>query len=162
MIVSKNVRDLALCAHVVSSVGWFGAIAAFLVFTVKGQSADDTNAVTACAEDLRLIGWGLVVPFCIAGLMSGILQSVVIRWGLLSHYWVVLKLMLMVGATALLFLHMDAVDRLAVDASTLGIPGSSRVFSSLKFDAIVALVLVAILSAISIYKPTGRVLNPGE
>jgi hypothetical protein len=44
MIMNPGVRKLALTAHVATSVGWLGAVAAFLVPSIAGLNS--TNAAT--------------------------------------------------------------------------------------------------------------------
>jgi hypothetical protein len=144
-----------------SSVGLMGAIAAFLLFSIKGSAAHEPELIAVCADGLSWIGWWLVVPLCIAALVSGILQSLITSWGLFQYYWVLLKLLAMIGATGLLFLHMNAVEQLAGN-SRIPVSVASGLFASLSFDAIAALVLLAVLSALSIYKPPGRVMTRAE
>jgi hypothetical protein len=151
-----------LFVHVTLSVAWLGAIASFLVFSLKGQFATNPLINIACAQALKWIGWWLVVPLCVSAFVSGIVQGLVSAWGLIQHYWVLLKLLLMVGATALLLLHMQAVDWLQLGGSPELLKRNAFVFSSLTFDAGAAVLLVLVLTALSIFKPAGQIFvrNP--
>ncbi len=43
MTMKQGVRKFALTAHVVASVGWLGAVAAFLAVAVVGLTSDDAQ-----------------------------------------------------------------------------------------------------------------------
>ncbi len=45
MIMPPRLRKFALTAHVTSSVGWLGAVAAFLVLAVAGLTSQGTREV---------------------------------------------------------------------------------------------------------------------
>ena len=47
MLMSPRVRRFALTAHVASSVGWFGAVAAFLALAVVGLTSADSQTIRA-------------------------------------------------------------------------------------------------------------------
>jgi hypothetical protein len=78
-------------------------------------------------------------------------------WGVFRHYWVVLKLLLTVGATGLLLLHMSAVSRAsAVASGTLRNLGFRALQIRLVFDTALALVVLLAATTLSVYKPWGR------
>src|SRR5262245_18839979 len=112
-MMRPNVRHAALTAHVTSSVGWFGAVVAFLALAVAGVASADAALVRAGYIAMEVIGWFVVVPFCIATLATGLIQSLGTSWGLFRHNWVVAKLAITVLATFLLVLHMQPVDEVA-------------------------------------------------
>lgn len=78
--------------HAAVSVGWMGAIAAFLALAVAALGSDD------------------------ADLVPGLVQSLRTEWGLFPYYWVVVTLVINVVATAVLLLFMSGlVVRLVID-----------------------------------------------
>lgn len=105
------VRRSALTVHVTVSVGWLGAVAAFLVVAVAGMRSIDGQRAVAAYLAAELITWWLIVPLCLASLISGVLQSIGTSWGLIRHYWVAIKLGLTVVATGLLLLTPDRSGR---------------------------------------------------
>src|SRR5437762_8087328 len=113
MRLSVGVRKLALTLHVASSVGWLGGVACFLVLAAVGMNSGAPQTVTAAYVGMQLIGWYGLVPAAFASLVTGVVQSLATEWGLFRHYWVFLKLILTIGSTALLVLHMGLVDSLA-------------------------------------------------
>jgi uncharacterized membrane protein len=155
--MSPSVRKLALTVHVASSVGWLGGVACFLVLALVGLNSRDAQTVSAVDVGLRLIGWYVLVPGAIASLVTGVVQSIGTEWGLFRHYWVFIKLLLTVGATALLLLHMQLVTSLGQAAAAGTIAGDAlrAARTQVAADAGFALVLLVAITALSVYKPWG-------
>ncbi len=49
MIMSSSLRKGALTAHITSSIGWFGAVAAFLALAIAGLFSQDREPVRAAS-----------------------------------------------------------------------------------------------------------------
>ena len=146
------------------SVGWLGAVAAYLALAIAGFTTRDTSMATATYRSMELIGWLVIVPCSLAALMSGLIQAVGTEWGLFRHYWIVAKLLLTLPATLVLLLHIPAVSRMARIAVDTAL--ASGDFRDLRLQLVVhavggLLVLVAI-TAISVYKPWGRIESAGR
>src|SRR5918997_738723 len=119
MTLAPSLRKLALTAHVTASVGWLGAVAAFLALAVAGLVADDGQSARAAYLAMEPVTWFVLVPLAVASLVTGVVQALGTAWGLFRHYWVVFKLVLNLVATSVLLLHMPAVKALAaVSADT--------------------------------------------
>src|SRR5260370_29801544 len=101
MILSPGLRKVALTAHVMSSIGWFGAVAAFLTLALVGMTSQDRELVRAAYLTMELTAWFVIVPFAFVSLGSGIVSSLGTKWGLFRSYWVLLKLVVTTGATFL-------------------------------------------------------------
>ena len=56
MIMTLRLRKLALTAHVTTSVGWLGAVAAFLVLGVVGLTSRDGESVGAADPPREVLG----------------------------------------------------------------------------------------------------------
>src|SRR5918999_302603 len=113
MAMRPRLRTLALTAHVVASVGWLGAIVAFLALAIVGLTSDDAQLVRAVYLTAEPLTWFVIVPAALASLVTGIVQSLVTTWGLFRHYWVVFKLVITVVATFVLLLYTETVGVLA-------------------------------------------------
>jgi hypothetical protein len=157
MAMTPRLRTLALTAHVASSIGWFGAVAAFLVLAVAGLTRESPNVVLACYVAMSLTTWFAVVPLAIISLISGAISSLGTKWGLVRHYWVMVKLVVSIFITALLALHMPLVDFLA-SASTKN-PAIAIGLHGLRIQMIfygaAAMLVLLLLTALSMYKPSG-------
>lgn len=152
-----TVRKVALTTHVVASVGWLGAVAAFLALAVVGLTSDDVQRARAVYVAMDVIGWWVIVPLCLASLVTGVVQSLGTPWGLVRHYWVAIKLTLTVLSTAVLFVHMRPISHLgAAAAARAPAPGDLRAMRlQLAVDAGAALLVLLVTTTLSVIKPRG-------
>lgn len=56
-MMTPALRKFALTAHVTSSVGWLGSVAAFLGIAVVGLVSPDAQTMRAVYVSMELIGW---------------------------------------------------------------------------------------------------------
>src|SRR4030081_3109528 len=99
MIMTPALRKLTLTAHVTSSVGLLGSIAAFLALGVAGLTGQDEPIVRAAYLAVDLTARFVIVPLAFASLLTGLVESLGTPWGLFRHYWVLAKFLLTVFAT---------------------------------------------------------------
>src|SRR5437667_3830355 len=117
MTMTPGLRKFALTTHVTSSVGWLGAVGSFLALAIAGLVGEDAQIVRAAYLSMHLTTWFVIVPLCLAALLTGIVQSLGTTWGLVRHYWVVTKLLLTALATIILLVHTQPIDRVAAVAA---------------------------------------------
>jgi hypothetical protein len=154
---APGTRKLLLTAHVTCSVGWLGAVGAFLALALAGLGSRNEQTVRAAYIAMDVAGWWVIVPMSLASLFTGVVQSLGTRWGLFRHYWVVAKLAIAVVATAVLLMHMQPIGyaaRVAAEGTLAG--GDLRGLRiQLVADAGAALVVLLAATALSVYKPRG-------
>jgi hypothetical protein len=157
MTMTPRLRKMALTAHVVSSIGWFGAVAAFLALAVAGLARQDALLVRAAYLAMGLITWFAILPLALVSLLSGLFSSLGTKWGLVRHYWVLVKLLITVLITILLLVHMQPVDLLAGAAARTTLLGSSLrgLRIQMAVYAIATLLVLLVLTVLSVYKPQG-------
>lgn len=157
IIMSPRVRKFALTTHVTSSVGWLGAVAGFLALAVAGVTSADAQLVRGAYLAMHFITWFVIVPFSIAALMTGLVQSLGTPWGVFRHYWIVAKLALTVIATLILLAHTQPIGQVATLASqTMLASGDLRQLRiQLIADAGAALMALLVATTLSVYKPWG-------
>jgi len=157
MAMTSGLRKFAPTIHVTSSVGWLGAVGAFLALAIAGVGSEDAQIVRAAFLAMHLTTWFVIVPLCLAALLTGIVQSLGTTWGLFRHYWVVTKLLLTVLATLILLVHTQPIDRVAAVAAqtTLAIGDLRQLRFQLVGDACGALFVLLVTTALSVYKPWG-------
>ena len=147
-------RKLVLTVHVLVSVGWLGAVVAFLVLAIVGAKSPSTDVARSVYPAMNTIGLAAIVPASLLALASGIVQSLETPWGLLRHRWVLTKLVLTVLATIALLLHQFIAIAEAARRAAAGVPvGSLGV--QLVVDAAIAAVVLVLTTVLSIYKPWG-------
>lgn len=149
-------RRSFLIVHVLSSVGWFGAVAAFLALAVAGLGSSDAQLVAAMYLAAQLITWYVIVPLGAVSFLSGVVQALGTQWGLVRHYWVLMKLVLTTGALGLLILHTSVVDSAAVHAAGGGMGGFDAMRLQLVIDSAAACAVLALTTLLSVVKPRGR------
>ena len=150
-------RKLSLSAHIVVSVGWLGAVAAYLALAVFGLESRDPFLVRAAYRAMEVVGWWVIVPLSIITLGGGVLAAVGTNWGLLRHWWIVVKLAMTVASILVLARHMRLVSRMSDLASASVLTGAD--YRLLRVQLVVhpiggLLVLVA-ATLLSVYKPIG-------
>ena len=157
MMMTPGVRKFALTTHVTSSVGWLGAVAAFLALAIAGVRSQDAQIVRAAYLSMHLTTWFVIVPLCLAALVTGIVQSLGTTWGLFRHYWIVTKLLLTVLATVILLVHTQPIDHVAAVAAqtTLASGDLRQLRIQLVGDACAALFVLLMTTTLSVYKPWG-------
>jgi hypothetical protein len=70
-----GLRTLALTTHITLSVGWIGAVLAYLVLVVAAMTRADAQTLRAAWLAMELIGWYLIVPLALASLLTGLVMS---------------------------------------------------------------------------------------
>src|SRR5215469_14007198 len=109
MMMPSDLRKFALTVHVVASVGWAGAVASFLALAIAGLFSADVQLVRASYLAMDLTYRAVVIPLGLASLITGLVSSLSTEWGLLRHYWVLVKLLLTIPASILMFVHVPPV-----------------------------------------------------
>jgi hypothetical protein len=158
MASRPRLRKFALTAHVVSSVGWLGAVITVLALAIAGVTSADPQTVRTAYLAMELTAWSALVPLALASLTTGIIQSLGTKWGLLRHYWVLAKLLITVLATVVLLLYTQTLDQLAGVAAQTTLSSEDLAVlqtPSVVLHAGVALLLLLAATTLAIYKPPG-------
>lgn len=155
--MTSHLRKFLLTGHVVVSVGWLGAIGAYLAMAIAGLTGHDVQTVRASYLSMEVVARVVIIPCALASVLTGIAQSLGSPWGLFRHYWVLTKLLLTIGALVVLIFHFAAVERMAHVAREEALaPGqltAERV--QLVVHAVGGMCVVLLALALSIYKPWG-------
>jgi hypothetical protein len=155
MTMGPGVRKLALTAHVVSSVGWLGAVAGFLALSVVGLTSQDAQTVRGAYLVMEPAAWFVLVPLAFASLLTGLVQALGTTWGLFRHYWVLFKLLINLVATTVLLIYMETFDVMAGVAADPSADLELVRTSSPLLHAGAALLLLLVATTLAVYKPRG-------
>jgi uncharacterized BrkB/YihY/UPF0761 family membrane protein len=146
------ITRLVLTAHVVTSVGWLGAVMAYLALDIVASASDNIANVRAAYFGMGLTIRVVIAPLAIASVLIGIVNALTSSWGIFRHYWVVVKLLLSIFATVILLLELQTVAYLAelasMNAEPRSLPGSL-------LHSIGGLVILIMVAVLSVYKPKG-------
>lgn len=152
--MTPRVRKLALAAHLTFSVGWIGAVVAYLALGVAAVSSSSTRTVRAAWIGMEVTGWYVIVPLAIGALLTGVVMALGTRWGLFQHYWVLISLLLTVFSTVILIFHMPDVSDLTAAAQEAEGADLAALGGDLAHPAIGLAVLLTV-QVLNIYKPRG-------
>jgi hypothetical protein len=158
MTLTPGLRKLVLTAHITASVGWLGAVAAYLALAVAGLTSQDAQMVRAAYLAMGLSIWFVIVPLSLASLVTGLLQSLTTTWGLVRHYWVLFKLLINVFANTVLLLYTQSIGYFAKVAAEPSL--SSADLGTLRnpthvLHSSAALLLLLVATVLAVYKPRG-------
>jgi hypothetical protein len=153
MQMSPGIRKLMLTVHVTSSVGWLGAIVAYIALNAPVYLSDDEQTVRAAYLMMEPVLRYALIPLAAVALVTGIVQALGTPWGLLRHYWVKISLVLTALAFVVLMLHLPAVEAMAAVAADPA--GDVDQLGGDLFHAVGGLVVLLVPLALNIYKPRG-------
>jgi hypothetical protein len=152
MAMSPRLRKFVLTVHILSSVGWVGAVAAYIALDVTAVTSRDIHLVRAAHLGMSLTIWYAVVPLALASVLVGVINALSTSWGLFRHYWVLLKLLLTVFATAILLVEAQTVTVIAEAAASLEDP---RVLPGSLPHSVGGILVLLVVTVLSVYKPRG-------
>lgn len=87
MPLTAGLRKFSLTVHVSASVGWLGAVAAFLALAITGVISEDVQTVRAISIALQPLTQWVIVSLALAALSSGVVQALGTPWGLFRTGW---------------------------------------------------------------------------
>jgi uncharacterized membrane protein len=152
--MAPKLRKLVLAIHITASVGWLGAVVAYLPFDVLAATSDDASLLRMSYGAMDIITTWVIVPLAIAAWSTGIIMGFGTKWGLFRHYWVVTSLVLTTLALIVLLVEARVVADLAAMAE-----GASetqlRSMPSTLVHSVGGLVVLLVVQVLNVYKPRG-------
>ena len=136
-------RKFLLATHITFTVGWLGAIAAFLAIAVAGLVSQDQATTRAAYLGMEWTGWFVIVPLSLGSLLTGLIQSLTTEWGLFRHYWILATFLINIFASSILLLFMQGLTTIEVATPKPVVHASA------------ALALLFLATALSVFKPRG-------
>jgi hypothetical protein len=152
--MTPRLRKFALSAHLTVSIGWIGAVLAYLALGVGAVTSDHVPTIRAAWTAMELTGWYVIVPLALASLLTGLVMALGTKWGLFRHYWVLFSFALTILATAVLLLHMPTVSVMADEAQEAEGASLDALGGDLLHPGI-GLVVLLVIQVLNLYKPPG-------
>jgi lysylphosphatidylglycerol synthetase-like protein (DUF2156 family) len=154
--MTPRTRKFALMAHIVASLGWIGAVAAFIVLDVTTVASDEVPVLRAAYIGMDLITTWAIVPLAFAAFLTGIIMSLGTKWGLFRHYWVIVTLVLTMAATVVLLIQVPGIAyRADVAANAASSDEAMRGLGNLLLHSIGGTIVLLVITALNVYKPRG-------
>lgn len=152
MTLTPGARKLLLTAHLVVSVGWIGAVIAYIALDITAASSRDVAAVRAAYLAMEVLALYTIVPLSLIALVTGIVISLGTAWGLFRHYWVVISLALTILAVSVLLVETRTIREMAAiarsDADPRQLPGTL-------VHSVGGLLILLLITVLNVYKPRG-------
>jgi len=156
MITVPQWRKITLAVHVTTSVGLLGGVASFLLLAIVGLTSPDIGMVRAAYPAMALIAWVIILPLAVSALLIGLIESLGTKWGLIRHYWVIVKLALTLIAIIVLLLQMGTVTYLGHVAQSIQPGDLVEPRTVMVVHSAGGLLVLLLPLALSIFKPRGR------
>jgi hypothetical protein len=156
--MTPNLRKFTLTMHLAFSVGWIGAVVAYLVLVVAAMTSQDAQTLRVSWIAMELIGRFAIVPLALASLLTGIIISLGTQWGLFRHYWVLFSLVLTLLATLVLLDHMQTVSffaGIAAEKESVDVGGLRSGLWGELLHAGAGLLVLLVIQVLNVYKPRG-------
>jgi hypothetical protein len=160
--LSPTLRKAMLVLHVISGVGWMGVDIALLVLLISARTTSDPILVASGLNALRMIVPVAVPPLSISSVVTGLILGLGTPWGLLRYWWVLVKLVLSLIMTILVFVALvPGVNSISVLVATGTSADTLRaslgpLLTGLLFPPIVSFLMLGIATILSIFKPWRR------
>ncbi|MGH3736546.1 MAG: hypothetical protein ACRDT6_13155 [Micromonosporaceae bacterium] len=160
--LSRRWRKVLLVVHVVTSVAWIGVDLVLLALAAAGLLSSNPDLLRAGYVAMGFLADTVVVPVALTALATGVVLAVGTPWGLIRYRWVLTKFVLtMVMATAVVFalrpsLNQAAARALQVPLERLPALGVGDPGIDAMVAPSVAMALLLVVTALSVYKPWGR------
>ena len=156
MKMGPRLRKFALAVHITTSVGWIGAVVAYIPLDVTAATSQDEQALRAAYLAMDLIARWVIVPLALAALVTGLVVSLGTSWGLFRHYWVLISLILTVAAVAILLTATQTIRSFASMAADPTMTGEDlSVLGNTLAHSVGGLLVLLVILALNIYKPRG-------
>jgi hypothetical protein len=144
-----------LLLHVLTSIGFVGAVAGFLALAITGALTGNADIIRAVYVSCGVLTWDVIVPLAWAALLIGIVQSLITPWGLFRYYWVIIKLVLTVIAVAVLMIQTQNIGMVAQMALAGQVDGLAGPRTGMLLHGTGGMIVLIVITILSIYKPKG-------
>jgi hypothetical protein len=155
--MSTSLRKGVLLAHVATSVGAAGAVAAFLALSITGSVTISSSLARACFVANAVIAQYVILPLVVSAVAIGMLQALTTPWGLIRHYWILVKLYMTIAIWLVLLIQLKNISDLATAllAGNDTIQGIESLKQSQLIHAVTGLASLVAIVALSVIKPRG-------
>ncbi len=156
--MSSQLRKFVLAIHLISSVGWIGAAAAYLALVVIVLTSQDARAVQDAILLMYPIDWFIILPFAAIGFSTGLVLSLATPWGLFRHWWTLFSFLLAIFGLFVLNEYSLTLREMAVVAAKPVLTGSELAMLKDPGHAVHnvgGLGLLLVIAVLNIYKPRG-------
>ncbi len=140
---SKNVRDLLVWLHAVTSVAWMSQALALLALLITGLNTSDPGIRLSAYTMAEVLDEGVLLHLANTSIFSGLMLSALTPWGYFRYWWVFTKFVITLSQLYMgifvLSPRLQALARAAEQGSAgspvFMIAGSALMVSAIAFQA---------------------------
>lgn len=147
--LKPRARKIWLLLHVAISVGWFGGAYAMLVMGIAAMTHAGQPLRPAAYELMHLSDTMIMIPGSLGALVTGVVLALYTQYRLLHFWWVLVKLVLTIGAMVYAYLYVATTVRAAI-------AGTQNVENDVIVGSVAMLVILFATTLLSVVKPWGR------
>ena len=156
MRLSPPLRKAALVVHLGVSVGWIGAVAAYLALDLTTATSADPVSLRASYLGMGLIAGAVIVPLAVATLGTSLAVTLGTKWGLVRHWWVLVSLALTVFAAAVLLVETGTIAAYAAAAADPSTTDTElRGLGNTLVHSVGGSLVLLVVLVLNVYKPPG-------
>ena len=155
-MMSSGVRKFALSVHLTFSIGWIGAVAAYLTLDLTVATSQDPGTIRSAWIAMGVITARAIVPLAIASLFTGLVMGLGTKWGLFRHWWVLISLVLTIFATVVLLSESGLIGHnAAIAADPATADHEVRALTSTLPHSAGGMAVLLVVQVLNLYKPRG-------
>ena len=134
---------------------------AFLIFSITIAASNDASLINTCYRLMHLLSRTSVRASTIGTTLTGLLLTILTKWGLLKFYWVIAKegLTLLVIGLNLWGMYAWTFQAIILSQSATWQGDFFIVKTELWTGIIIQLLSLVLMYIISVFKPWGRRVN---
>lgn len=158
LAVRPRLRKAVLVLHITTAVGWMGADIVLFILLYTGLTTDDGAIAAACYRAVSVFVPVAVPVLSLGMLATGLLLGWGTKWGLLRHWWVLVKLALATIMVILVFASLlpgvnDLSDADAAMGASAVRDSLGSAPSQMMYPPVVSFLMLATAAILSVYKP---------
>jgi vacuolar-type H+-ATPase subunit I/STV1 len=143
----RRPHKVALLAHILTSVGWFGIAVVVAFCGIAAAVTSDPTLAHALYRTMETAPW-LSIPVGVLAVATGVLLGLGTTFGLVRNWWVVAKIAI---AAAVIATDALLVGSAAHDAAVSG-DGAGPLYG----PTVAHVVVLGVATVLSVFKPWGR------
>ncbi|PTM59670.1 DUF2269 family protein [Desmospora activa] len=154
-------RKWLLSLHLLFAAILFGVTVAFLILTLTAANTRDPEVLQACYTSMHILAKTSVRASTIGTVVTGILLSVLTRWGLFRFYWIIAKEVLTLFSIGLGVVGMVVWTLQGITMTTAtDFHASNPAFivnqQQLLVGIILQIIFLIAMFLLSVFKPCGK------
>jgi hypothetical protein len=161
-LLTPAVRQGVLVLHIVMSIGWMGVDIALFILLMGARTTSDMTLVISGFNAIGMIVPQAVPPLSLGILVTGLILGLGTRWGLIRFWWVLVKLILSLVMTVLVYTRLlPAIASLPILTTNTLSADTVRASlgplpTMLMFPPVVSFLMLGLATTLSVVKPWGR------